>query len=156
MYGEPVPTHTKPSGEVVPRDESCQGRRSIYQIVRRSQPQSFLNAFDAPIMETNCTRRTVSTTATQALALMNSEFLAAQAEHFARRVLREAPAGALDYAFRLAMARKPEAAELETLLRFVQEQTERYAKVPTAERQLRVYSDLCQSLFSANEFVYID
>ena len=99
----------------------------------------------------------------QALALMNSEFLATQAEQFARRVLHDvgpskmtSDAGALDYAFRLAVARKPEVAELEMLLRFVQEQTEHYAGLPAAERQLRVYSDLCQSLFSANEVVYID
>ena len=114
-------------------------------------------------METNCTRRTVSTTATQALALMNSDFLAAQAEHFARRVLREAgpsrmisDAATLDYASRLALARKPDEAELKMLLRFVQEQTASYAKLPASEQQLRVYADLCQSLFSANEFVYID
>ncbi|HZT32107.1 MAG TPA: PSD1 and planctomycete cytochrome C domain-containing protein [Bryobacteraceae bacterium] len=162
MYGPPVAAHTKPSGEVAPEDDNCQGRRSIYQIVRRSAPQSFLNAFDAPIMETNCTRRTVSTTATQALALMNSEFVAAQAEHFARRVLRHArtaklsEAGTIEYAFRLALARRPDAAEAETLTRFLRTQAGHYTKLPADEQRVRVYADLCQALVSSNEFIYVD
>jgi hypothetical protein len=162
MYGEPVPTVTKPSGEVAPEDDTCQGRRSIYQIVRRSAPQSFLNAFDAPIMEINCTRRTVSTTATQALALMNSEFVEAQSRHFAKRVLRQAAsekmteAGAIEFAFRLALARKPTLSESAMLSRFLQAQIERYGKLPAEEQRLRAYADLCQSLLSTNEFVYID
>ena len=89
MYGEPVSTETKKSGEVSPAGESKTGRRSIYQIVRRSAPQNFLNAFDAPVMEINCVRRVRSTSATQALALMNGDFITAQAEHFAKRLLEK-------------------------------------------------------------------
>ena len=92
MFGEPVSSETKKSGEVSPTGESETGRRSIYQIVRRSAPQNFLNAFDAPVMEINCIRRARSTSATQALALMNGDFITAQAEHFAKRVLEKAPA----------------------------------------------------------------
>ena len=45
--------------------------------------------------------------------LMNSEFIAAQSGHFARRILREAPpdggreAATVEYAFRVALARRP-------------------------------------------------
>ena len=42
MYGEPVSSETKKSGEVSPTGESQTGRRSIYQVVRRSAPQNFL------------------------------------------------------------------------------------------------------------------
>jgi hypothetical protein len=162
MYGEPVPARTRPSGEIVPADESCGGRRSIYQMVRRSQPQSFLNAFDAPVMETNCTRRTVSTTATQALALMNSEFINVQAAHFAERVLKELPPSALadpktiEYAFRVALARPPAQSEMQHLLAFVRSQSARYSKLQAEDAALKVYSDLCQALLSTNAFIYID
>ena len=162
MYGEPVAARTKPSGEVVPADESCSGRRSIYQIVRRSQPQSFLNAFDAPVMETNCTRRTVSTTATQALALMNSEFISEQAGHFAERVLKELPPSepadpkTIGYAFRTALARPPAQSEMQQLLAFVRNQSSRYSTLSAKDATLKVYSDLCQALLSTNEFIYID
>ena len=54
-------------------------RRSLYGQSRRSRPSSFLRAFDAPVMETNCVERQSSTVATQSLLLLNGDFLAAQA-----------------------------------------------------------------------------
>ncbi len=96
MYGEPVAEETRATGEIAPTGEDKQGRRSIYLLVRRSMPVTLLNTFDAPVMETNCTRRSASATAGQALALLNSAFVDAQARSFAERVLRETsvrPAG---------------------------------------------------------------
>jgi hypothetical protein len=159
MFGEPVETHTKPSGEVVPVDDTCGGRRSVYQLVRRSLPQSFLNAFDAPVMEINCTRRVTSTSATQALALMNSEFITAQAGHFAKRVLKESPGSdenRVRYAFRIALARTPAGSEMDRLLTFLEKQAGRYTDVNPSTRTERAYTDLCQALLSTNEFIYID
>ena len=53
------------------------------------------------------------------VALMNGDFVTAQAEHFAKRVLRKAPpegdgayTAKVRYAFRLAFGREPTAAEL--------------------------------------------
>ena len=164
LFGKPIQTTTKTTGEVSSESETAAGRRSIYQIMRRSAPQSFLEVFDAPVMEVNCTRRTTSTTASQALALMNSEFIGAQAEHFAHRVLREAPSAAespidsstVEYAFRLALARKPTPSERDMLLTFVQKQADRHADLSGEAFALRVYSNLGQTLLGANEFVYID
>ena len=73
MYGEPVGTESKPSGEIAPIGDASGGRRSVYQLVRRSRPQSFLDLFDFPGMEINCMYRQTSTSAPQALALMNSD-----------------------------------------------------------------------------------
>lgn len=170
MYGEPVPTETGGTGETVPAGEEKGGRRSVYLLVRRSQPVTLLNLFDAPVMETNCTRRVASTTPAQALALMNSSFVATQADHFARRVLREsAPAAgaasgpsagdaAVDTAYRLALSRLPTPSERAATLGFLKEQTARYAAggKPEAEAREQAVADLCQALLSANEFVYVD
>ena len=165
LHGEPVKSETKPSGEVVPENDSEGGRRSIYQIVRRSAPQSFLNVFDAPVMEVNCSRRNTSTTASQSLALMNSEFISSQAESFARRVLAERPPAdmtapadrdTVEYAFRLALARAPTAGEMDMLLTFLDKQVRRHAGLSGEDRALRIYSNLCQALLGANEFVYLD
>jgi hypothetical protein len=162
MYGEPVPSKTLPSGEVVPEKDNEVSRRSVYLIVRRSAPQTTLSVLGAPVMELNCARRTTYSSASQALMLMNSEFIAAQAEHFARRVLRESrqeQAGdrpAVEYAFRLALARRPAPAELERLVNFLPAQAAHYNSLPPGERRLRIYADLCQVLLSANEFLYID
>jgi hypothetical protein len=48
-----------------------------------------LQTFDAPVMETNCEYRPVSTVATQSLMLLNGEFTMEQAGHLADRILRE-------------------------------------------------------------------
>jgi hypothetical protein len=165
IYGPPAPAEIKPSGEIVPVGDTHGGRRSIYQLVRRSQQQSFLNVFDAPVMEINCTRRSASTTASQALALMNGEFISAQAEHFARRVLKEFPpsdatkpadARTIAYAFRLALVRLPTPTEVKRMLDFVNQQADRYGSEKSGVLSIEVYRDLCQALLSMNEFVYID
>jgi len=159
MFGEPVSTVTKPSGEVVPEKELEEpGRRTIYQLVRRSNPQSLLNAFDAPVMEINCARRVPTTSATQALAMMNSEFVSVQAEHFARRVLDQPgddSRKARD-AFRIALSRDPSPGEADRLMTFARTQEAHYRHLPEAERRLRVFSDLCQALLGSNEFIYLD
>ena len=64
-------------------------RRSLYGQSRRSRPSSFLRAFDAPIMETNCVGRSSSTVATQSLLLLNGEFLATQAAVLEKRTRAE-------------------------------------------------------------------
>ena len=162
MYGQPVKTETKATGEIVPEGDAIGGRRSIYQIVRRSAPQSLLEVFDAPIIEVNCPERSTSTTASQALALMNSEFVGSQAELFARRVLKEAPpfspvdADTVEYAFRLALSREPISGERQMLLAFLEQQVEQHAELSGEAKVLRIYANLCQSLLNTNEFVYVD
>jgi hypothetical protein len=174
MYGEPVGEEARATGEIVPVGEEKDGRRSLYLLVRRSRPVTLLNTFDAPIMETNCTRRLTSTTATQALALLNSSFVESQAEHFARRVLMEAlerPSAAsenpseterlqkaVDSAYRLAFGRRPALKEQAAALAFLQAQTARYrnAGKPASAASEQALTDFCLALLSANEFVYVD
>jgi len=159
MFGEPVRTVTKPSGEVVPEKELEEpGRRTIYQLVRRSSPQSLLNAFDAPVMEINCARRVSTTSATQALALMNGEFVSTQAEHFAKRLLKQPGEDTqrIREAFRIAFSRDPSPVESDRLLTFVRKQESFYRDLSDEARRLRIYSDLCQALLGANEFIYLD
>jgi hypothetical protein len=42
------------------------------------------------------------------------------------------------------------------MLSFVRKQGTRYPSLSEQDRVLQVYSDLCLTLFSANEFVYVD
>lgn len=162
MFGAPVPTRTKPSGEIVAVEQADSGRRSVYQLVRRSAPQSFLQVFDAPVMETNCTRRVNSTSALQSLAFMNSEFVTAEAERFARRIMSEASPksnadpGTVKRAVELAFARPPRDSELENMVAFLGKQAARYPALEPKALTMRLYADLCQVLLSANEFVYVD
>ena len=191
MFGPPVPVRPDVHGQIVvgedkttgdnkmPVESSLNGeefRRSVYIQVRRSRPLAMLHAFDAPVMEVNCEQRPSSTVATQALMLMNSEFLLDQALRFAERVQREAGEGIpaqLQRAWELAFQRPPTAAELAQSSRFLEQQRLQLAVAPAfggkshgkdtnksvgnpppADRQ--ALANLCQALLSSNEFLYVD
>ena len=167
MFGPSVGLTEPAAGDVLPAGEEQKARRSLYLLVRRTQPVTFLNDFDAPVMEVNCTRRNPSITATQALALMNGRFLAAQSQKMARRVLRQQPpahgeqqpadAATIALAYRLALSRPPTAAESRRAMEFISAQVQRYEPKSTPQEALEaVYADLCQALLSCNEFVYVD
>jgi len=81
MFGPPVGVDADDSGQVVVAGNS--GRRSIYIKQKRSQPVSLMAAFDAPVMETHCERRTSATVATQSLMLMNGGFILDEAGRLA-------------------------------------------------------------------------
>lgn len=162
MYGAPVPMQARGGGIGVADDASGR-RRSVYLQVRRSQPLSFLQVFDQPVMETNCTARGVSTVASQALELQNGEFMTAQAAAFAARVAKEAAGREIDYAVRAAFARLPTAKERTVLAAFLERQAERHLPSggtigPEQRENARRWAlaDMCHMLLSANEFAYVE
>ena len=178
LFGKPIPVE-EVNGEVVlaSREGGEPFRRSLYVEVRRSEILSMLEAFDAPRMAPNCTLRTVSTVAPQALMLMNSEFILEEADRFAARVIEEAgdeqPAQ-IRTAWNLAYARLPTSAELATCREFLAEQTEFFRQ--RAERAADVQNagagtdgdeslpgpnrlaltSLCHVIFGSNQFVYVE
>src|SRR6202043_716620 len=105
MFGPPVPMQRQADGQVVVAADASGARRSIYLQVRRSQPLTFLQLFDQPVIETNCTRRAVSTVASQALTLLNSDFMTRQADAFAERILKAQSADPTRQALLLAFGR---------------------------------------------------
>jgi len=184
MFGPPVPVRedavgqvvvgvdtkgaSNTPGEVVPMGEEAY-RRSVYIQVRRSRPLAVLRTFDAPVMETNCDRRTSSTVAEQALLLLNSEFALDQARLLAARARRAG--GSLDEraarAWRIAYLRDPSDDERATVAAFLKGQTEWLAAQPapeekqdipptTADHELAALTNLCQTLLGSNEFLYVD
>jgi hypothetical protein len=164
LFGPPVPVQRKPDGEVAAPADALGSRRSVYLQVRRSQPLTLLQIFDQPVMETNCTQRGTSTVSSQALTLLNSDFLVRQAEIFADRVRRESLEDPAAHALRLAFGRPATQQERATLREFLTSQEARHATVLAAgpetakpgEAVRRALADLCHMLLSANEFVYVD
>lgn len=190
-FGPPVPVRPDVHGQIVvgvdktegdnkmPVDVALNGeefRRSVYIQVRRSRPLAMLHAFDAPVMEVNCERRQNSTVATQALMLMNSEFLLDQASRFARRLEKEAGfdrTAQIRRAWQLAFNRSPNPGELADGLAFLEAQVTHLSTLPAPEDpkmkkdekakgpppptpEQQALTNLCQSLLSANEFLYVD
>jgi hypothetical protein len=99
--------------------------------------------FDCPDGGQITPRRTNSTTALQALNLLNGRFLVQQSQIFAERVKREAGsdvAAQVRRAFQLAFQRKPATEEESAATALVRDHG-----LPA----------LCRALFNANEFVYV-
>lgn len=119
-------------------------RRMIYQFKPRSQHDPTFGIFDCPDAALAKPRRTASTTALQALNLLNGSFALAQADQFAERLRRDAgPDFELQArrAFALCFGRQPAEPELSAALRLA--------------RAMGI-SALCRALYNANEFLYVD
>ncbi|MCA9047240.1 MAG: DUF1553 domain-containing protein [Planctomycetaceae bacterium] len=99
-FGPPVAIKEDDTGQII--EDGKPTRRSIYLQIRRSKPVAMLQAFDAPVMETNCECRSVSTVATQSLMLLNSRFVLDQAAAFADRIAAEPVELPADFTDRLA------------------------------------------------------
>jgi hypothetical protein len=94
-------------------------RRSLYTFWKRTIPPPSMMLFDSAGRETCTVRETRTNTPLQALATMNELTYVEAARVLAARVMTEGgetPSDRITYAFRLATARKPSAAELEVLL----------------------------------------
>jgi mono/diheme cytochrome c family protein len=185
LYGAPVPVRDDLLGQVVvgidkkvgdnkmPVDVPLgpeAGRRSVYVQVRRSKPLTMLHVFDAPVMEVNCERRTVSTVAPQGLLLMNSDEILALAARLAQRLEADAgrsPRQRIIRAWQLAYGRSPTAPQIERAIEFVTRHTEALAdsapatpaaRAPAQPRtpESQAWVNFCQTLFMSNEFLYLD
>lgn len=158
LYGTSIPVARRGDGEVTVADGQNDRRRSIYVQILRGNPLTMLLAHDQPVMETNCTRRSRSTVATQALTLLNSDATVAYARAFAGRALLEAENSPIPYMTRIALGRDIGTDEIALLSNFVSEQQARYiakGEQPDAARRSAL-ADLCQMLLAANEFAYLD
>jgi hypothetical protein len=93
-------------------------RRGLYIHFQRTVPYPQLVTFDAPDANLSCSRRQRSNTPLQALNLLNDPVFLEAAQGLAMRVLIEGPedaAGRLEYAYRLALTRAPDAREADRL-----------------------------------------
>ena len=123
--------------------EQDYSRRSIYIFARRNLRFPFLEVFDAPDTNLSCAVRERSTTAPQALTLLNADEVTKAAALTASRLKREAGTvdGQITLAYRLVLGRKPRLEELSIAREFL-------AKSPMEE--------YCRALFNLNEFVYAE
>jgi hypothetical protein len=114
-------------------------RRSIYRMIARSQTQPFLTTLDCADPSQMVAKRDETTTALQALALMNNPFMTTMAGHFAARVKGEAdPVGA---AFGIVTGRTPTEGERTALAA--------YAEAHGLE-------NACRVMFNLSEFAYVE
>ncbi len=130
-------------------------RRSIYVVIKRSNPVPFFQLFDAPDASASCAKRHRSTVPTQAMALLNDPFIRTQALLLAERLHSQAkntPQQEIDLAFRRILGRAAAPQELAQSKGYL----ERQRKQPCDNPEVQALADLCQILFMSNAFLYVD
>ena len=139
-------------------DES-QRRRSLYFTVKRSKLIPMMVLFDAPDALVPIAVRSTTTVAPQSLFLMNNPQVRRWAEAFAQRVAPgpgEGPDASIRSAYRLALGRWPEDAELSAALAFLDAQRHRHRAENHPDPASAALADFCQVLFGLNEFVFVE
>ena len=104
-----------------PFDERAAARRTIYAFVKRSLIVPLLEVLDFCDTARSAARRGNSSVPTQALTLLNGDFVNLQARHLADRLEREAgPAtvAQIERAYQLSLCRSPRDGERSALWRF--------------------------------------
>ena len=156
LYGASVPTKKLADGRfVIDPGHKDRSRRTVYVSTRRTWVPTFLRAFDAPVMDTNCPQRSCSAIPQQALAAMNNSFTIECAERFARRVLDDGGepfTDRLGLAYSLAYGRPATPEEIEIFQRFMDAATLDADRVD----DVRPWRTVCQALLSSSEFIYVD
>jgi hypothetical protein len=149
-------------------------RRSIYVIAKRNLRYPLLDIFDLPDMHNSCPQRSTTTTAPQALALLNSEFTLALAQQWSDRLLSEYP-GDVQALVRAAMtqsfSRSPTEEQIRLAGEFLARQTASIAAAGDATAggalptplakgsnlaEAAAIVDFCHALLNSNEFLYVD
>jgi len=168
----PLGMPTPYGGWDVDTDLSDQHRRSVYIFVKRNARYPMMEAFDMPDTHESCSRRNVTTTAPQALSLLNDTQTIEWAQGFAGRVIEAAGSDAskqVTEAYLMAYSRPPDAGEKDAALTFFSTQSrliaERAAEgakiaLPASlnseldEAHAAALVDFCHALLNSNEFVY--
>ena len=143
------------SGTFDPR----QKRRSIYFTVKRSLLNPMLSLYDAPETLTTADRRNSTTTAPQALLLINSPYLRELAQAFAVRISAKSGedlSAIVTRGYRLALNRDPSSDELQTVIQFIERQQHDYEQTNSANAKSAALTGFAQAVFSINEFFYVD
>jgi hypothetical protein len=130
-------------------------RRSMYTVWKRTVPPPALTTFDAPDREKCTARRSITNTPLQALVLLNDPTYVEAARFLAARALTQggpSPAARINFAFRLATGRIPDAQERAVLLESEQEALADYRLHPSeAAALLTVGASRCSPKLNQNE-----
>jgi hypothetical protein len=148
-------------------DARAASRRTIYAFVKRSLIVPMLEVFDFCDTARSTARRGITSVPTQALTLLNGDFVNRQARHFADRLEREAgadPEAQIERAYRLSLCRLPRDGERLAALAFldreergrIAESTQTGSALSPAQARHEALVQLCRAIFNINEFVYPD
>lgn len=131
------------------------GRRSVYLQVRRNFLPPLFLAFDYPLPISTEGRRGVSAVASQALLMLNNEFVNGQARLWAERTLQahEGTQERIADMYLRAYGRPPEESEFSEIEGFLASQV-RLRDSPGLDDPA-IWADLAHAVFNAAEFLFV-
>ncbi len=150
-----------------PFDHGTASRRTIYAFVKRSLIVPMLEVLDFCDTARSTARRNVTSVPTQALTLLNGDFVNLQARHLADRLERDAgadPGTQINRAYLLSLCRLPREGERVAMLAFLQQESRARladsskgsSPLTPAQACHEALVQLCRAIFNTNEFVYPD
>jgi len=152
--------------------EDAKNRRSVYVFVRRNSRYPMFQAFDMPDTHESCARRSTTTTAPQALSLLNDQAMLRAATSLAERAMQTSnPEDWVKQVYLLTYARKPGPQERELAMTFLTQQATLLKSRIEEKKPIALPShlragvdpaiaaalvDFCHVLINSNEFVYVN
>jgi hypothetical protein len=132
--------------------------RSVYLPIARNLLPRSLDVFDFAEPSMVVTIREQSSTADQALYLLNNDFVMSQSDSIARRIFRERekPAERVRLLFALMFSREPTQEEMQMSMNFLRDAAELAEGRNSAEKTFSAWSQLCQSLMATAEFRWLN
>jgi hypothetical protein len=137
-------------GTSVELDAVNHHKRTLYSKISRRELNKTLMLFDYPDANVHAARRSVSTTPTQKLFVLNSAFILGQAKALAHRIQQSAEddTARIHNIYALLFAREPLAEEAALAKTFLQE--------TATDGGLSGWEQFAQALLATNEMLYVD
>jgi len=137
-------------GASIEPEQPAERRRTVYSRISRLELNPLLALFDFPDPSAHSARRNKTTTPLQKLFVLNSPFMAVQAEALADRMLAAAAAEAdrIQLAYQTALGRQPSDQELQLGLEFL-------AGCQQPDQRAR-WTQYAQVLLASNELLIVD
>jgi hypothetical protein len=152
--GENLASQGKPDGPF-----RRQARRSVYLAVKRGLKDPLLESLDFANSTFPEGARNVTTTAPQALMLLNDAFVQTQAAALAERVMESADATAesrVTRAFQLVLQRTPTPEEVASAQGLLADQAALASSAGIVEHERRALESFCRGLLNVSEAIYVD
>jgi hypothetical protein len=139
-------------------DPNCR-RRTLYGLVDRQHLPGFFRAFDFANPDQSAERRPQTTVPQQALFAMNSPFMLVQAKSLVARPQvagKLSPVDRVESLYEVVFGRRPEEAETELALQFLDRAQPTASSGAAAQSQLAPWAQYAQVLLASNEFLFVD
>lgn len=136
-----------------------QNRRSVYLVVKRALKVPLLECLDFANSASPVAVRPSTTTAPQALMLLNDSFVQVQGAALAERIRREAGEVSerqIARAFQLVLQREPTRVEVKASLALLADQRKRALAEGAKEPERVALNSFCRGLLNVNEMIYVD